>query len=105
MLFIFCCSNVSKYNYAFSDFPFPEEIPDYPHNTQMATYVKDYVQHFGLEKLIHYHTQVNEITKSGKSFQLFCSSYLILIYEIWDLHKLKDLVGKSPSTCQLWAKL
>ena len=60
-----CFRNVSKYNYAFSDFPFPAETPDYPHHSQMAAYVRSYVKHFGLDKLIHYHTQVNEVTKAG----------------------------------------
>ncbi|KAH9490256.1 Cyclopentanone 1,2-monooxygenase (CPMO) [Bulinus truncatus] len=50
--------NVSKYNYAFSDFPFPENVPDYPHHSDMAQYIKDYADKFQLMQLIHFNTKV-----------------------------------------------
>ena len=31
--------NVSKYNYCFSDFPVPEEFPDYLSHSQMCKYI------------------------------------------------------------------
>ncbi|KAI8772429.1 dimethylaniline monooxygenase [N-oxide-forming] 5 [Biomphalaria glabrata] len=50
--------NVSKYNYAFSDFPFPDDVPDYPHHSDMAKYIKDYANKFQLLKLIHFNTKI-----------------------------------------------
>ncbi|XP_048744656.2 flavin-containing monooxygenase 5-like isoform X2 [Ostrea edulis] len=60
--------NVSKYNYCFSDFPFPDDVPDYPHNKDMAQYIKDYATNFGLEKYIKFFTKVTKLerTDNGK---------------------------------------
>jgi dimethylaniline monooxygenase (N-oxide forming) len=57
---------VSKYNYCFSDFPFPDDTPDYPHNTDMAKYIVDYVQNFNLEDDIRFRRKVLDIEKIGK---------------------------------------
>ncbi|XP_035693857.1 flavin-containing monooxygenase 5-like [Branchiostoma floridae] len=56
-------SNVSKHNYSFSDFPFPDDVPDYPHHSHMAKYIADYVMHFGINEVISFQTQVNKIEK------------------------------------------
>ena len=32
----------SKQNDCFSDFPFPDHVPDYPSHTHMAEYIKSY---------------------------------------------------------------
>lgn len=58
-------SNVSKENYSFSDYPFPDETEDFPHNAVMADYVRDYTKHFGVDKLIKFHMQVNKLTRKG----------------------------------------
>ena len=57
--------NVSKQNYSFSDFPFPNDATDFPHNTEMHGYIKRYVDHVELAQLIQFHTQVNSIQKEG----------------------------------------
>ncbi|XP_062588852.1 flavin-containing monooxygenase 5-like [Saccostrea cucullata] len=57
--------NVSKYNYCFSDFPFPDDVPDYPHNTDMAKYIKDYAAHFDLGKHIKFFTKVTKLEKTA----------------------------------------
>ena len=59
-------SNVSKYNYCFSDFPFPEGANDYPHHTEMAQYIVDYAQHFKLPEIVHFRTHVVSITQKGQ---------------------------------------
>ena len=64
--------NVSKHNYCFSDYPFPEDTPDYPHNADMQNYIRSYVEHFELTPHIHFLTQVNNLKKCG-------TPYLILI--------------------------
>ena len=39
--------NTSKTKMAYSDFPMPQDYPDYPHHAQIAKYFNDYVDHFG----------------------------------------------------------
>ena len=58
-------SNVSKYNYAFSDFPFPESTVEYPHHSTMAEYIDKYVEHFELYNHIQYRTRVLEVIRTG----------------------------------------
>ncbi|XP_077988074.1 flavin-containing monooxygenase 5-like [Glandiceps talaboti] len=55
--------NVSKHNYCFSDFPFPDDVPDYPHHSHMAKYIVDYAKHFNVTELIRFQTEVKEIKK------------------------------------------
>ncbi|XP_060593695.1 flavin-containing monooxygenase 5-like [Ruditapes philippinarum] len=62
--------NVSKYNYCFSDFPFPDDTPDYPHNTDMAKYIVDYVQNFNLEDDIRFRRKVLDIEKIDDEWQV-----------------------------------
>ena len=59
--------NVSKYNYCFSDFPFPDDVADYPHNTVMADYIEDYVKHFNVGENIRFMRKVLNIVKTGMS--------------------------------------
>ena len=48
----------SKAFSGYSDFPLPEDYPDYPHHSEMADYFRSYAQHFDLERHIHFETQV-----------------------------------------------
>ena len=73
-VFVFFFSNVSKYNYCFSDYPFPDDVPDFPHHSQMAKYVNDYTTHFGLDKIIKFQMRVILLSKSGKKCLLVCPS-------------------------------
>lgn len=59
--------NVSKHNYCFSDFPFPDDVPDYPHNKDMAKYIKDYAAHFKLQEHIWFFTKVKRLEKTESS--------------------------------------
>ncbi|CAG5136608.1 unnamed protein product [Candidula unifasciata] len=65
--------NVSKYNYAFSDFPFPESVPDYPHHSDMAKYIKDYASHFALNELVHFNLRVVGIEQEGEKWKVICN--------------------------------
>ncbi|XP_059160633.1 flavin-containing monooxygenase 5-like [Physella acuta] len=65
--------NVSKYNYAFSDFPFPENVPDYPHHSDMARYIKDYAKHFGLMEAIHFNVSVNSVEQTDGKWRINAS--------------------------------
>ena len=65
-LALFCFSNVSKYNYCFSDFPFPDDVADYPHNVVMANYIADYVKQFNVGENIKFMRKVLSVDKIGK---------------------------------------
>lgn len=54
---------MSKYNYAFSDFPFPDAAIDFPHHSDMAAYIDNYVQHFELYNYIQYRTKLLQATR------------------------------------------
>lgn len=62
--------NVSKYNYCFSDFPFPEEAPDYPHNTDMAQYIQDYCKHFDVYRHIRFHRKVLSVERIDNQWKV-----------------------------------
>ena len=61
----FTCINVSKQNYCFSDFPSPDEYPDYCHHTQLHAYLAMYVKHHDLEKNMIFKKEVSLLEKSG----------------------------------------
>ncbi len=42
----------------FPDFPMPDSWPDYPHHSQVLTYLQHYSQHFGLGEQIWFGTEV-----------------------------------------------
>src|SRR3954464_11369313 len=50
--------NTSRARMAYSDFPMPDDYPDFPHHTQLAKYFDDYVDHFGFRDAIHFETGV-----------------------------------------------
>ena len=55
--------NVSKQNYVYSDFPFPDHVPDFPHHSHMISYVRDYAEHFNLLKHISFNCIVVSIRR------------------------------------------
>lgn len=50
--------NVSKYNYCYSDHPFPSDDTDYPHHTEMYKYVRSYVDKHKLFDDIRFNAKV-----------------------------------------------
>ncbi|XP_070532035.1 flavin-containing monooxygenase 5-like [Ptychodera flava] len=58
-------SNTPKALMSFTDFPLPREFPVFPSQRQMHEYLKQYAEHFGLEKYIRYKTNVVSVDKSG----------------------------------------
>ena len=50
--------NTSRDRMAYSDFPMPDDYPDFPHHTQVAAYFDAYVDHFGLRERITFETGV-----------------------------------------------
>jgi dimethylaniline monooxygenase (N-oxide forming) len=54
--------NVSKHNYCFSDFPFEDSVPDYPHHSQMLRYLEAYASNFRLLPHISFRTTVQSLS-------------------------------------------
>ena len=50
--------NTSRLRMAYSDYPMPEDYPDYPNHAQIAAYFEGYVDNFGLRDLIRFETPV-----------------------------------------------
>lgn len=57
--------NTSKTRMAYSDFPMPEDYPDYPHHAQILDYFEDYVDHFGVREHITFGTTVTDVAPAG----------------------------------------
>lgn len=53
--------NTSGRETAYSDFPMPDDYPDFPHHTQMLAYFESYVDHFGLRDSITFGARVTEV--------------------------------------------
>lgn len=47
-----------------SDFPFPDDTPDFPHHDLVEEHMLNYIKHFKLEEYIHYNVTVKEVTKN-----------------------------------------
>lgn len=52
--------NTSKRRMEFSDFPMPDDYPDFPHHSQVAAYFQAYADHFGLASHITFDTSVEQ---------------------------------------------
>ena len=50
--------DTSKPSISFKDFPMPDHFPDYPHHTEIAAWLRDYADAFGLRERIRFHTTV-----------------------------------------------
>ncbi|XP_068096027.1 flavin-containing monooxygenase 5-like [Hyperolius riggenbachi] len=55
--------NTSKEMMSYSDFPIPEDFPNFMHNSKILTYFKLYADHFQLTKHIQFKTNVLNISK------------------------------------------
>jgi thioredoxin reductase len=57
--------NTSKQMMSFSDFPMPDNYPDYPHHSLIFDYFNEYVDHFDIRKKIQFNTAVEKVEKIG----------------------------------------
>lgn len=56
----------SKSMSQFSDFPMPDDYPDYPSHQQILAYFQAYARHFQLEKYIRFNVTVQQVRKIEK---------------------------------------
>ncbi len=57
--------NTSKDRMAYSDYPMPDDYPDYLHHSQVLEYFESYVDHFGIRPDIHFKTTVKDISPTA----------------------------------------
>jgi hypothetical protein len=50
--------NTSRETARYASHPMPDDYPDFPHHTQMLSYLEDYVEHFGFRDRIRFRTEV-----------------------------------------------
>jgi len=60
-------SVTSKHYLSISDFPIPDDYPEFPHHSLVYKYMRSYVEHFELEKFISLDSNVEKIEK-GKEW-------------------------------------
>ena len=51
----------SKPGTEYGDFPMPAAFPDYPHHSQILSYLRSYAAHFGVSERIRYHSPVTRV--------------------------------------------
>lgn len=52
----------SKWNMQYSDFPMPENFPDYGHHSDVLRYFEEYVDHFGFREAIRFNCEVSDVS-------------------------------------------
>jgi dimethylaniline monooxygenase (N-oxide forming) len=57
-------TNDPREAYAFSDFPYPEDVDDFPSAPQVWSYLNAYVDHFNLRDRIHLSSEVVSVSRS-----------------------------------------
>ena len=55
------CIDTSKDRMAYSDFPMPEDYPNFPHHSQVLEYFEQYADHFDLRRHVTCRTQVQRV--------------------------------------------
>jgi cation diffusion facilitator CzcD-associated flavoprotein CzcO len=58
--------NTSRMLMEYASYPMPEELPDYPHHTQIAAYFDDFVDHFGFRDRIRFRTEVTRVEPAAE---------------------------------------
>ncbi len=54
----------------FTDYPIPDELPEYLHHTQALDYLRGYARRFGLYERIHFNSEVQNVVAIGNRWQV-----------------------------------
>lgn len=74
--------NTSKQRMNYSDFPFPDDYPTYPHHSEILQYFENYVDHFGFRDKIQFKTCVQKIQpRDDGQYEITLDSGKTVIYE------------------------
>jgi dimethylaniline monooxygenase (N-oxide forming) len=63
-------TNTSRQITAFSDFPFPRDLPDYPQRAAVEQYLQDYAGAFGLRRLVRFGRRIESVVPAGHGWRL-----------------------------------
>ena len=58
--------NTSRTRMEYSDYPMPDDYPDYPRHDQIAAYFEAYARHFGFYDRIRFRTRVEHAERDGE---------------------------------------
>lgn len=83
-------SVTSKYYLSITDYPIPEEYPEFPHHSLVYEYMKNYVKHFKLEQYMSLNSNVIQIYKE-KNIESE-SSNIINNNNLWNISYKKNFV-------------
>ena len=95
-----------KETYDFSDFPMPDDYPEWPSGEQMQDYLESYVRHFDLTENLVLGTSVSraELKEGGESWQVetagevsqqFTFDYLIVCNGIFSIPSVPQYAGEE----------
>jgi hypothetical protein len=62
--------NTSRRMMEYASYPMPDEYPDYPHHSQIASYFDDYVDHFGFRDAIRFRHRVTEVEREDDGWRV-----------------------------------
>ena len=62
--------NSSRFRCAFSDFPFADDVSDFPTNQQMFAYLNSYADHFSLRPHIRLNSAAKDMKRKGGKWEL-----------------------------------
>lgn len=54
-------ANISDWRNSYTDFPFPDDVPNYPSAEQFAKYIDDYAEHFNIKPACRFGVKVSSI--------------------------------------------
>jgi cation diffusion facilitator CzcD-associated flavoprotein CzcO len=57
--------NSSKWNMQFSDFPLPEDFPDFGHHADVLRYFERYAEHFGVADRVRFRAEVTRVVPAA----------------------------------------
>ncbi len=66
----------------YTDFPMPEDYPDYPSHAQVLAYIESYADHFNLKNYIQFESKVSQVKKvNGDKWEITLVTGQIEIYD------------------------
>jgi dimethylaniline monooxygenase (N-oxide forming) len=63
-------TNTSRQITAFSDFPFPRDLPSYPSRAAVELYLRDYAAVFGLRRLVRFGRRIGQVEPLGHGWRV-----------------------------------
>lgn len=54
----------SRHTYCFSDYPMPDDYPEWPEGEQVCRYLQSYADYFRVSEKIHFQTEVTDISRT-----------------------------------------